>query len=222
MKKIPTLFLRDPSNPLTVISELNSACYWVARGEGIATIKWDGQPILLQDGLMYKRYTGDLKGYSGNPLGAIWCGEEEDTTPIWWVIVTYGNEDKHIRAAMERQRLWSKSNNGTYEIVGPNFCHNREKQDKDVLIKHVNNGNFRGVPTNFADLVEWIRSFDIEGIVWHHPDGRMAKIKKSDLGLRRDPKLTRDVEAIWAVEAPLEKNQPRPDCLPDFDPTTSS
>ena len=24
---------------------------------------------------------------------------------------------------------------------------------------------------------------DIEGIVWHHPDGRMAKIKRRDFGL---------------------------------------
>ena len=189
MKKIPTLFIRDPSNPLRVINEVNSLCQWVVNGEGIATRKWDGQPILLQDGLMYKRYTGDIKGYSGNPLGAISCGEEEDTTPIWWVIVTYRNEDKHIRATMENQRLWNKAHNGTYEIVGPNFCHNREKVDKDLLIKHGSNGMFSSAPTNFVDLVEWIRNFDIEGLVWHHPDGRMAKIRKSDLGLRRDPRL---------------------------------
>lgn len=28
----------------------------------------------------------------------------------------------------------------------------------------------------------------------------------------------RDVETIWAVEAPLAKNHPRPDSLPDYDP----
>lgn len=26
-----------------------------------------------------------------------------------------------------------------------------------------------------------------EGIVWHHPDGRMVKIKAKDFGLRRKP-----------------------------------
>jgi hypothetical protein len=25
---------------------------------------------------------------------------------------------------------------------------------------------------------------DIEGIVWHHPDGRMVKIKKKDFGYK--------------------------------------
>ena len=188
MKKIPTLFLRDPSNPLRVIDQVNSVCQWVADGEGVATRKWDGQPILIQDGLLYKRYTGDLRGYNGNPLGAVSCGEEEDMTPIWWVLVTYGNEDKRIRAVMESQRLWSKKNNGTYEIIGPNFCHNRELLERDVMIKHGAAGIFHGAPTGYTELIEWLWSFDMEGLVWHHPDGRMAKITKRDLGMHRDPR----------------------------------
>lgn len=188
MKKIPTLFLRDTVNPLMVTRKISPVCEWVARDEGLAYRKWDGQPILLQDGLMYKRYTGDLKEYSGNPLAAISCGEDGDGTPIWWVLVTYCNGDRHILAAMETQRLWGKDNNGTYEIVGPNFCHNRESRDKDVLMKHVSHDIFPRAPANFLELVEWIRKLDIEGLVWHHPDGRMAKIKKCDLGLSRKPR----------------------------------
>ena len=29
---------------------------------------------------------------------------------------------------------------------------------------------------------------DIEGLVWHHPDGRMAKLKMRDMDLKRVPK----------------------------------
>lgn len=200
MKKIPTLFLRDPSNPLRVTDQVNSVCQWVVDNEGIATRKWDGQPILIQDGLLFKRYTGDLRGFSGNPLGAISCGEEEDTTPVWWVLVSYRNEDKHIRAAMELQKLWGKANNGTYEIVGPNFCHNREKVARDCLVRHGSNGIFPDAPTNFTDLFEWLSDVDIEGLVWHHPDGRMAKIKKSDLGLRRAFHIDTDGQKIHIFE----------------------
>ena len=34
-------------------------------------------------------------------------------------------------------------------------------------------------------LREYLRCRDIEGIVWHHPDGRMVKIKGKDFGFRR-------------------------------------
>ena len=45
-----------------------------------------------------------------------------------------------------------------------------------------------GVPTRkydgtcvmFAGLAEWLHAHPYEVIVWHHPDGRMAKIKKRD------------------------------------------
>jgi len=36
-------------------------------------------------------------------------------------------------------------------------------------------------------LRDWIKPLDIEGLVFHHPDGRMAKIKKRDFGFRRKP-----------------------------------
>jgi hypothetical protein len=40
-------------------------------------------------------------------------------------------------------------------------------------------------PRTFNELREWLSGMDIEGIVFHHPDGRMAKIKKRDFGIRR-------------------------------------
>ena len=40
-------------------------------------------------------------------------------------------------------------------------------------------------PTDFDGLKLYLEHRDIEGIVWHHPDGRMVKIKKRDFGFRR-------------------------------------
>jgi len=40
-------------------------------------------------------------------------------------------------------------------------------------------------PRTFNELKEWFKDQDIEGIVWHHPDGRMIKLKKRDFGYKR-------------------------------------
>ena len=36
------------------------------------------------------------------------------------------------------------------------------------------------VPRDYAGLAAWLRACPWEGIVWHHPDGRMAKLKRRD------------------------------------------
>ena len=40
-------------------------------------------------------------------------------------------------------------------------------------------------PRTYAELREYLKPGHIEGIVWHHPDGRMVKIKAKDFGIRR-------------------------------------
>lgn len=37
----------------------------------------------------------------------------------------------------------------------------------------------------FAGIRQWLTDKGIEGLVFHHPDGRMAKIKKRAFGLSR-------------------------------------
>ncbi len=41
-------------------------------------------------------------------------------------------------------------------------------------------------PRTFAECRGWFARHDVEGIVWHHPDGRMAKLKARDFGLKRE------------------------------------
>ena len=59
MKKIPTLFIRDASNPKFVTREVNPECQWVIDGEGVATRKWDGSACLIRGGKLFKRVTDD-------------------------------------------------------------------------------------------------------------------------------------------------------------------
>jgi len=43
------------------------------------------------------------------------------------------------------------------------------------------------VPRDFDGLRDFLAGHDVEGIVFHHPDGRMVKVKKRDFGLPRSP-----------------------------------
>ena len=57
-----------------------------------------------------------------------------------------------------------------------------------VLVRHAFADIFDPEPPRtFAELRRWLAGQDIEGLVWHHPDGRMAKIKRRDFGLERVP-----------------------------------
>ena len=82
---------------------------------------------------------------------------------------------------------WDKTveslQDGTYELIGPKVQGNPH----DMLIHSL-------VPHGLVQIREAGRTFDnirkllaenthVEGIVWHHEDGRMAKIKRRDFGL---------------------------------------
>src|SRR4029077_8533523 len=84
----------------------------------------------------------------------------------------------------------SKIPDGTYEVCGPHFQSNPEGFEEDILVGHGRHF-LDGGPNRELDVLtpknlrQWFLGRDIEGIVWHHSDGRMAKIKKSDLNLKR-------------------------------------
>lgn len=69
---------------------------------------------------------------------------------------------------------------GTYELCGPKVNGNPEGYDEHVLIRHADATELLDVPRDYDRLQEWLANSDFEGIVWHHPDGRMAKIKRRD------------------------------------------
>ena len=77
---------------------------------------------------------------------------------------------------------------GTYELVGPKVQGNVEHEEKHRLVPHTTAALafHEDVPRTFEGIQEWMRGKDIEGIVFHHPDGRMAKIKLRDFGIPRN------------------------------------
>jgi len=74
---------------------------------------------------------------------------------------------------------------GTLELLGPNIQGNPEKLEMNVLVQHSCIIDYPDAPRTFEALRDWLAGKDIEGLVWHHPDGRMAKIKLRDFGLKR-------------------------------------
>lgn len=181
MKKIPTLFQRDPDNPKRVIQDVNPEAAWVLNGEGKATRKYDGTCCLIRDGKLYKRY--ELREGKTAPDGF----EPADERIDWagqiripgWVPVRDDdpNSKYHLEAFTQSKYRFA---DGTYELVGPKIQGNPENSPVHVLWPHAGALVFEDAPRNFDDLREYLSDFAHEGIVWHHPDGRMAKIKRKD------------------------------------------
>lgn len=44
--------------------------------------------------------------------------------------------------------------------------------------------SYPDAPRDFDGIKAWLTDRQIEGLVWHHDDGRMAKIKRRDFGLK--------------------------------------
>jgi hypothetical protein len=177
MQKIISLYKRDYEGNRQVYNEVVEGAEWVINGEGVATIKHDGTSCLIQYGALYKRY--DAKNGKQPPQGFIPAQDPDPKTGHWpgWVLVDATLENKwHMEGF---NNLLDKTD-GTYELVGPKIQGNLYNLNE--LWKH-------GcapitAPRTFDELKEYLREPMIEGIVWHHPDGRMVKIKARDFGYK--------------------------------------
>jgi len=76
---------------------------------------------------------------------------------------------------------------GTYELCGPKVQGNPEGFSEHRLIRHGHEviRDLDDASCDFDSLRAWLQAHEWEGIVWHHPDGRMAKLKRRDFP--RDP-----------------------------------
>lgn len=202
MKKIPSLFKRDYDGDRLVYDEVVEGCEWVLAGEGVATEKYDGTACMVQDGVLYKRYDrkpsksakrrhkeGELWQESElkpAPDGWIPAQDEPDlVTGHWpgWLRVGDGPEDKWHREAFSThvQLAGWRDLQKTYELIGPKVQGNPYNLESHVLQFH--GPVLTNAPRTFEEIRDYLEQTDIEGIVWHHPDGRMAKIKRRDFGL---------------------------------------
>lgn len=181
MQKIPTIFQRSPDRR-RVIDEPMPGCEWVFAGEGVATRKWDGTCVMFDGDWWFRR---EVKPSKEPPKGWVELGVDEVTEKRvgWEPARPDSSFIVMLREAIDNTfEFGSDIPHDTYELCGPKINGNTEAFGTHVLVRH-------GVDVIDEDLLD-VRSFDalaanlpaceMEGIVWHHPDGRMAKIKRRD------------------------------------------
>lgn len=190
MKKIETLFKKDPNNLGRVLPIVNLENHWVYdEPETKATRKFDGTACAVINGELYKRY--DCKKGKLPPEGAIPCQEPDEITGHWphWVKCERDKkEDQYFLEAFDfaTSTIGVKLTDGTYELCGPKINGNKEQLGMHFLIKHgaelvpIKDLSFEGIRGYLSNPEN-----DIEGIVFHGKEGQMCKIRKSDFGIKR-------------------------------------
>ena len=185
MKKMKTLFVKDKNDLSRVIDgEIDNDCLWV-YDEGVrATIKRDGTSCAIIDGKLYKRY--DNKKEKPLPLGAIECQKADVFTghhPYWVLCERSNPSDKYHFEAFDKELLIGAID-GTYELCGPKIQKNAENLESHFLLRH-GSTFFPEIDEVLKNTKEFLKDKNVEGIVFHHPDGRMCKIRKKDFGMTR-------------------------------------
>lgn len=193
MRKIPTLFQRDPENLGRVTGIVTPGCEWVIDGEGVPTRKFDGTCVMRDAeqgpgwGVWWARR--EVKPGKPRPDGFWPEGDPDPNTgkTVGWVPASSSGFAKFLDEAIANYP--GDPGPGTYELVGPKINGNPENCDAHQILRHgqmivcgVGGAGLRGDhrTADPLDLIEVCRQYGMEGIVWHHPDGRMAKLKVRD------------------------------------------
>lgn len=193
MKKIISLFQRNYDGDRLVRNEVTPGAEWVVNGEGLPFEKIDGTCCLIKGNDLYKRY--DSKNGKTPPEGFIPAQDPDPVTGHWpgWVKVGFGNDDKWHREALNNTGNGFLFREGTYELVGPKIQGNPHRCYQHILIYHKDCILHDAVelPRDFVSIREYLKEKNkvkyFEGIVFHHSDGRMVKIKARDFGVKLFP-----------------------------------
>ena len=181
MKKIPTLFERDPDDRKHVLPIVTPGCEWVMEGEGVATRKYDGTCV----GVGVIESQGPKAIYARREVKAgktppenFQMTEYDETTgkTVGWEPFQQSSFARYIEEAL----TLGYPEPGTYELVGPKVNGNPEKYERHVLVRHGATELPAAPRGSFEELRDYLLANEYEGIVWHHPDGRMAKLKRRD------------------------------------------
>lgn len=189
-EKIPTLFERDfSSGSARATPVVKMGFEWVLKGEGIATIKYDGSCCAIIDGEFYRRY--DAKHGKPVPEGAIKCQEEADPItghlPCWVKCDRNNPADKWFWAAYNLfNKYHGKPADKTYEAIGLHFQGNPYNLSYDILMCH--GKDVVVVPRSFEGIREWLENHEEEGIVFWRDGKPQCKIKRKDFGIKWNKK----------------------------------
>lgn len=191
MQKIPTVFKRDPENMKCVLSEVSPDCDWVLAGEGVATRKYDGTCCMFDGNQWWARR--EVRPGKKTPENFQAVNHDENTgKTVGWELMSQSAFAKwHAEAVANTAMAYGEGPApGTYELCGPKVNGNPERLDDHLLLSH---DQAEVVETTYLtpdfdalrDLVVELGSRGVEGIVWHHQDGRMAKLKARDFPKER-------------------------------------
>lgn len=182
MEKIPTLFERDES--FHVVDRPRAECAWVFENQGVGTEKLDGTNIRLTV------RSGQLVRVEKrrNPTKA---QKQQGIIDGWYVDADeYSSQDKWIFTAGRATDVsgWPDGEHPC-EAIGPHIQGNPLGLDSATCVPfNMTITSFEDVPRTFAGLKEFLADLEsrfspghiAEGVVFHHPDGRRAKIKRKD------------------------------------------
>lgn len=193
MNKIPTVYKRNPDNMKYVTDEVNPGCEWVLNDEGIPTRKWDGTCVLFVEERSPMAQVADwwarreVKKGKTPPPNFVKISEDKNTGNVmgWEPIKQSGFykffEEAITNAMYDQVELYPH----TYELIGPKINNGLDKFGMHLLIPHGKHPFFpmrrsdNKLPTPAQMMME-VKKMGWEGLVWHHPDGRMAKLKVRD------------------------------------------
>lgn len=184
MEKIPTLFERDEH--FRVVDRPRAECAWVFEGAGVGTEKLDGTNVRLTV------RAGQLVRVEKrrNPSKA----QKAQGIIDGWYVDTVAGEDKWILAAAGNTDVaaWPDGEHPC-EALGPRIQGNPLALDDHVCVPfNLAAPALTEVPRGYDALWAFLESLEsryspgnlAEGIVFHHPDGRRAKIKRKDFPKR--------------------------------------
>lgn len=167
---------------------LDSAGNWWARREVKPgkVMPPNYVPIMLDDN------TGKMMGWE--PIGQSAFARFHQQAIDENGIVNFELWGDQSDPSMSGTRATSTLTPGTYELVGPKVNGNPEDLPYHLLVRHGYNSAFDARALDslvlnvrlhgdaaYPYLRDWLRARPRwEGVVWHHPDGRMAKLKRKD------------------------------------------
>jgi hypothetical protein len=206
MKKTPSLFKRDYEGDRTCFDEVTEESAWVLDGEGVGTRKWDGTCVRWLNGRPWRRYDRKLtkaankqkrtrtgrvvepltvEDFKPAPDGWVPAQDAPDlNTGHWpgWLPIGDEPESRWHKASFEAVPASTLVEGQTYEACGPHFQGNPEGFERDIIVPH---GEVLAEPDDrsFEGHRSFFEGHAIEGIVYHHEDGRRAKVRRRDFGL---------------------------------------
>ena len=185
MEKIPTVFDRGPD--FSVIDQVREGCEWVFEGQGAATEKLDGTNVRLtvRAGRLVRLEKRRNPSKAQKQLGIIdgWYVDADE----------HSAEDKWIWEAARHTDVsgWPDAEHSC-EALGPKIQGNALGLEHHLCVPfnmavpvyEVPRRSFTGLHDFLAEVESrYAPGHLAEGIVFHHPDGRRAKIKRRDFAL---------------------------------------